>query len=106
VNDAAFIPAIVMIRVCDVVEEFLACGMYPLSNGFGFGFREVCDGKTSMSKVVMPLPKFPVARIEGEDDSQFTANVELDAKKIVGSYGPKEHDACIDCLCATPSAWY
>jgi hypothetical protein len=56
-NDVAFVQAVKMIRGHDVVEEFLACGLYPLSASFSFD--EVSDGTTAMSKVVVPLPVFP-----------------------------------------------
>jgi hypothetical protein len=40
-----------MIGGRDTIEEFLACGIYPLSIGFDFG--EVSNGTTVMSKVVV-----------------------------------------------------
>jgi hypothetical protein len=57
-NDAACIWVSTMIGGCDIVEEFLACGLYPLSIDFGFG--EVSNGTTVMSKVVLSLPVFPM----------------------------------------------
>jgi hypothetical protein len=70
-NDATFVRATMMIGGHDVVEEFLACGLYPLSSGFGFGFREVSDDTTAMSEM------------------------EMDAERVVESYGRKENEACI-----------
>jgi hypothetical protein len=43
----------------------------------------------------MALPKFPVARVEGESASQFLVKVELDAEQIIGTYGLREHEACV-----------
>jgi hypothetical protein len=57
-NDAVCIWVSIMIGGCDIVEEFLACGLYPLSIDFGFG--EVSNGTTVMSKVVLSLPVFPM----------------------------------------------
>jgi hypothetical protein len=71
----------------------LACGVYPLSASFGFG--EIAKGDTLVSKVVVPLLDFHVVKPGGEDDPQFLAKVELDAERIVGSYGPRERDSCI-----------
>jgi hypothetical protein len=60
-----------------------------------FGFGEVAEALTPMSKVMMPLPDFHVIRPDGEDDAQFVAQIELEAEKIVGSYSAKEHEACV-----------
>jgi hypothetical protein len=76
----------------DTFDEFLACGIYPLSAGFGF--KSVTTGMTTMSKVEMPLPVFPMETISTEITDRFLVKVEKDAEKILGSYGPKEHDAC------------
>jgi hypothetical protein len=43
----------------------------------------------------MPLPKFVAARRDGEDDAEFLARVELEAKVVVGSYTHPEHNAFI-----------
>jgi hypothetical protein len=92
-NDAAFIRAASMIKGRDGMEEFLACDMHLLSADFVF--REIANGKTLMSKVVVPLPDFQVVMTEGESDSQFLAKVDLQVDNINGSYGPRELDACI-----------
>jgi hypothetical protein len=55
-NDVAFIRATTMIGGHDVVKEFLAGRMYPLS--VGFDFKNLSNGTTAMSKVVVPLPIF------------------------------------------------
>jgi hypothetical protein len=57
VNNVAFIWATTTLRGHAAAEEFLACGMYPLS--VGFGFKNVIDDTTTMSMVVVPLPIFP-----------------------------------------------
>jgi hypothetical protein len=60
---------------------------------------------TTMSKVETSLSLFPVDAISAEGASHFLAKVETDAKRILGNYGPKEHDVLImaklpngDCL--------
>jgi hypothetical protein len=69
VNDAIFIQVTTTIRGRDVVEEFLTCGVYPLSAGFGFG--SVSIDMTTMSKVEMPLSVFPVEVIPVETANHF-----------------------------------
>jgi hypothetical protein len=93
VNDVAFVRVMNMIGGRDAVEEFLACGMYPLL--VGFSFRNVTTGMTAVSKVKMPLPIFPVEAVSTEDANCFLATVKTDAEKILGSYGPREHDVCM-----------
>jgi hypothetical protein len=93
INDVAFVQATTMIGGRDIIKEFLACRMYPLL--VGFGFKNVTDGTTAMSKVVVPLPVFPVEPILMENVHHFLAKVETEPERILGSYGPKEHDACI-----------
>jgi hypothetical protein len=53
-NVAAFIEATSIIRGCDAVEEFLACGIWSLSEKCDF---EVETKETPLSKVVVLMPK-------------------------------------------------
>jgi hypothetical protein len=78
VNNIAFIQATTMIRGHDAVEEFLACGMYPLSAGFSF--KDVTNDTTVMSKVVVLLSVFPVEPILTENADRFLAKAETDAE--------------------------
>jgi hypothetical protein len=61
----AFIEAASIIGGRDAVEEFLACGMWPLSEKFGF---RVEMKEAPMSKVVVPMPK--VTPIIGVQESK------------------------------------
>jgi hypothetical protein len=93
-GDVAFVQATKFIRGCDVVEEFIACGMYPLA--VDAGFDRVAMRSMLVSKLKVPLPKFIVVHNDdNEDDVHFLARVELEAKGIVGSYTKAEHDACL-----------
>jgi hypothetical protein len=74
----------------DDVEEFLACGMYPLASDFGF--RNVTVGMIAMSKVKAPLPLFVMEVVSAEDAGCFLVKVETDIERILGNYGLKEHD--------------
>jgi hypothetical protein len=67
--------------------------MYPLL--LGFSFKDVTTGVTTMSRVEVPLPIFPVELISAKNIGCFLAKVEMDAERIFGSYRTKEHDACM-----------
>jgi hypothetical protein len=91
-GDIAFIHATKFIRGRDAMEEFLACGMYPLVADAGFD--RVATRTMPISKLKVPLPKFmAVRKDDDEGDVQFLEMVELEAEGIVGSYTKPEHDA-------------
>jgi hypothetical protein len=54
VNVAAFVEATSIIRGRDAVEEFLACGLWPLSEKFGFKVETM---ESTLSKVVVPMSR-------------------------------------------------
>jgi hypothetical protein len=96
-GDVAFIHVASLIDGSDALDdEYLAYGIIPISANFGFA--EIVDGETPVSKVVVPLPELPLARFEGESNNHCLARVQLDMKNLVGSYGHAEHDACIQAL--------
>jgi hypothetical protein len=92
-SDDAFIWASKTIEGQDVMEEFVVCVVWSLAAGVSFD--QVSISVTSVSKLKVPLPKFVAAHRDGEDDAEFLARVELQAKVIVGSYAHLEHNACI-----------
>jgi hypothetical protein len=97
-RDIAFVQATKFIGGRDAVEEFIACGMYPLAAGAGFD--RVATRMTSVSKLKVSLPKFTVVRKDNnEDDVQFLARVELEVEGIVGSYTKVEHDVFLAHAC-------
>jgi hypothetical protein len=61
-NDVAFVRATATIRGRDVVEQYVACKIYPLAASFGFESAPL--GTTPMSKVETALPLFAVGTIE------------------------------------------
>jgi hypothetical protein len=63
-----------------------------------FGFTKIVDGETLVSKVLLPLPLFPLAMLQGESNDHFLVRVELDVENVVGSYGRAEHDALIKAM--------
>jgi hypothetical protein len=95
-GDVALIRTTKFIGGRDDVEEFVACGTYPLAASIGFD--GVTDGVTPISRLKLPLSKFVAVRKDDEDDVQFLARVELDIKGVMGSYTCPEHDACIASL--------
>jgi hypothetical protein len=60
VNDETFTRVSRTIGGRHVVEEFSAYGIYPLSTNFGFG--EITEGLTPMSKVLVSLPNISVVQ--------------------------------------------
>jgi hypothetical protein len=52
-GDVAFVNTTCSIGSRDAVEEYLACRLFPLSAGFGF--REMEDEETPVSKITLPL---------------------------------------------------
>jgi hypothetical protein len=89
-NDAAFVQAIAAIRGRDVVEEYVACKMIPLA--IGFGFKSMSVGMTLVSKVETCLPQFTMRTIAVEHADHFLVDVETDAERVLGSFGPREYD--------------
>jgi hypothetical protein len=92
-SDMAFIKATLSIGSQDVVEEYMACGLFPLSASFSLD--EVVNSEMPVLKLTLPLPEFPVARLLGEKADGFWVRVELVAVNVVGRYTRGEHDACI-----------
>jgi hypothetical protein len=92
-SDSAFVWASKFIEGRDAIEEFVAYGVWPLVASVSFD--QVSVDAIAVSKLKVPLPKFVAAHRDGEDEADFLARVELEAKVIVGSYTCPEHDACI-----------
>jgi hypothetical protein len=92
-GDISFIKAMNFISGRYAVEEYMVCGMYPLSTSVSF--ERVADGVTPVSGLKLPLPKFRAVRKDDEDDVQFLARVELEVEGVMGSYTHLEHDVCM-----------
>jgi hypothetical protein len=69
IGDPAFVKATRTIGGRDDVEEYMACGLFPLLASFGFG--EVADGEMPVSKLSTPMPDFWVARLLEETNDGF-----------------------------------
>jgi hypothetical protein len=95
-NDDAFISACKNIGGRDAVEEFVSCGVWPLSAGVDF--EQVKVNLTPVSQLKVPLPNVPLSREDGEDDAQILARVKQEARNIVGGYTRMKHEACIASL--------
>jgi hypothetical protein len=92
-RDAGFVKVASSIGGRDAVEEYLACGISPLSASVSF--RGITDGVSPVSRVRLPLTKFHAVRKDEEDDVQFLARVKLEAESVVDSYSRPKHDACV-----------
>jgi hypothetical protein len=91
-----FVKATHFIGGRDIIEEFMACGLYPLSANFGLG--KVVDRETPVSKLCLPLLEFPFARHPDEMNGHFRVRVELAVENIMGGgggYAHAEHDVCV-----------
>jgi hypothetical protein len=95
-SDVAFIKATHTIGSWDAVEEYMACGLFPLSTSFDL--CENADGETPVSKLAAPMPKFPITRLPEETNDGFWARVELAVVNVVGRYAYKEHKVCLEAV--------
>jgi hypothetical protein len=68
----AFVKSTGFIWGRDAIEEYLACGLYPLSASVSFG--EVAEGVTLASKHKLSLPKFHVVCSDEEYDVKFLSD--------------------------------
>jgi hypothetical protein len=50
---------------------------------------------TPVLKVKISLPRFAVVTIAMEHTSHLFAEVETEAKRVLGSFGPREYDALV-----------
>jgi hypothetical protein len=74
-SDVAFVKATHSIGEWDTIEEYRACGLFPLSASFSFG--EVEDKETPVSKINLFMPTFPVSRLPDETNDHFCMRVRL-----------------------------
>jgi hypothetical protein len=95
-SDNAFVWASRNVRCRKAVEEFVSCGVWPLAAGVSFEHVKV--DLTPVSKLEVPLARFPLCREDEEDDARFLARVEQEARNIVGSYTHMGHKACLASL--------
>jgi hypothetical protein len=86
----AFVEATSLIGGHNVVEEFLACGLWPLGELFGF---RVETKESPLSKVMVLMPLITVTIMEWESEAKFVAHVENAANLLVGNYNIVEHKA-------------
>jgi hypothetical protein len=93
-GDVAFIKATRAIGGRDAVEEYMACGLFPLSTSFNLG--DIADGETPVWKLAVPLPKFLIARRIEEMNDGFRARVGLAATNVVGWYARGEDKVCVE----------
>jgi hypothetical protein len=56
------------------VDKFVCCGVWPLAAGVSFEHVKV--SLTPISKVKVPLPRFPLSREDHEDGTGFFVRIE------------------------------
>jgi hypothetical protein len=89
-NLAAFIDATYLIGGHDVVEEFLASGLWPLGQQFGF---RVETKESPLSKLMVLMPLVTASIGERESEAQFVARVKDAMNQLIGKYKITEHNA-------------
>jgi hypothetical protein len=73
------------------MEEFMSCGVWPLSAGVDF--EQVKADLTPISQLKVSLSNIPLSHKDGGgDDVQLLARVEQEARNIVGGYTHTEHE--------------
>jgi hypothetical protein len=92
-GDVTFVKATRTIGARDTVEEYMACGLFPLSASFNLG--KIAKGETPMSKLSIPLSEFPIARRSKETNDGFRTRAELATMNVVGRYIRGDHKACV-----------
>jgi hypothetical protein len=92
-SDMAFVKVTHTIGGRDVVEEFMAYELFPLL--VSFSLDEITEGETSVSKLAVPMPTFPIVKLPEETNDSFVGRVELAAANVIGRYPRREHDVCI-----------
>jgi hypothetical protein len=72
---------------CDLVEEFIGYGVWPLAHGWVLG--EVCPRQMpTLGQQLVRSPAFSLD-LRGRDPATFVREVEDGAVRIVGQYAPK-----------------
>jgi hypothetical protein len=89
-NFAAFVEVTSLIGGRDVVEEFVACGLWTLDEQFGF---PVETKESPLSKVIVLMPQITAAIGERESEVTFVACIENAAHLLVGNYNTVERKA-------------
>lgn len=68
----------------DLVEEFLSCGLWPLSHGWDVGATEMWS-MPFKENVLVRSPTFTI-ELHGRDVGAFINEVEAEVVKLVGKY--------------------
>jgi hypothetical protein len=89
-NVTAFVEATSLISGRDAVEEFLASGLWPLGQQFGF---QVERKESRLSKVLVSMSQITAAIRECESEAKFVVHIEDAANELGGRYNIMEHNA-------------
>jgi hypothetical protein len=90
-NAMAFKEVTEIIGGHNLVEEFLACGIWLLSDGWDF---EVERTELPLLKVTALMPKVTAIIAEWETGVAFQARITSTANQLGGNYGSIEHRVC------------
>jgi hypothetical protein len=90
VNVMAFVEAALIMGGCDIVEEYLACGIWPLREGWEFSVERK---EMPRSKVVVPMLEVTPIIGKLESKASFEERIVAVANLLVGNYYVPEHNS-------------
>jgi hypothetical protein len=90
-NFVAFVEATSIIRGHNAVKEFLAYGLWPLNENFGF---HVERKEFPLWKVMVSMPQVNPIFGAQEPGAAFEARIVNTMNLLVGNYNIMEHNAC------------
>jgi hypothetical protein len=90
-----FAEATAIIGGRDAIEEFLACGIWPLSENCEF---KVVRWESPISKVVVPMPKVTPMIGKKESEAAFEVWIVQAANQQLGNYCMTEDNSCTGLL--------
>jgi hypothetical protein len=92
INAMAFEEATKIIRGHNVVEEFLTYVIFPLSDDWDL---EIKMSEALLLKVTVLMPKMAATIGKLGTEAAFETRIASVSNRLVGSYGPTEHHACV-----------
>jgi hypothetical protein len=89
-NFVTLVEATSIIGGHDAVEEFLGCGLWPLSRKFGFRLEMK---ESLLSKVAVLMPQVATVIVAQESEAEFEPRIMNAVNLLVGNYNDAEHNA-------------
>jgi hypothetical protein len=90
-SENAFQLASTILGGCDIVEEFIAARIWPIS--YGWAPNEIVHFNVNWASQEVPFPKFGIKLREGQSDDAFMLEVEKRVTLMIGEYTMNEYKA-------------